>query len=365
MKNPWQLYHWHFEISAKCTLQCPRCPRNDTAKVPWFNKEISLDQFKRILTPDLLKNDVKRLTMCGTIGDPIYANDYIKIIDYVKSQNEKIHVYTITNGSHKKVSWWSDFASVCNQYDTINFSVDGFDNASNNLYRINSDWDSIMTGMDIMCRDTDAFVYWATIVFNFNQDHLSHMKQMATNMGCDGMQLTYSTKFGSKYPGAYGGDEDSLEPRPEFISKSHRYERYLTNLSGRVQHNADYLEHNSKKFFEIKKEFNDFITPMCYIGNRGLFVGADSVLYPCSWVSFPYESLSSDRKTIHFKDSFHQKYRDKFDLSKRSLEEVLTDDTWLKLTNTFNNPSTAWVECEQKCCSSRVDYDYGVGYLTD
>lgn len=365
MKYPWQLYHWHFEVSGKCTLKCPRCPRNDTAPTPWMNKELDLNFFKRTLTPDMLKNDVKRITMCGDIGDPIYASEYLDIIRYIKSNNPKIHVYTITNGSYKKQAWWEEFAEISNEYDTINFSVDGYNDASNNLYRANSNWDSIMTGMEIMCKQSPAFVYWATIVFSFNQDHLDTIKQLATDIGCDGLQLTYSTKFGSKYGEAYGGEQDTLEPRAEFISKTHRYERYFTQLTDRQQHNQDYLSLNQKKFIEIKQEYNQFVTPMCLIGNRGIYVSADGVIHPCSWVSYPYTTIGTDRKTIAFKDSFHQVHRNKLNLHTRSLDEVLNDEIWDKLFSTFNDQDKAWVECEQKCNCNLVDEDYAVGWLTN
>ena len=364
MKYPWQLYHWHFEVSGKCTLKCPRCPRNDTAPVPWINKELDLNFFKNVLSPDLLKNTVRRITMCGDIGDPIYASEYLDIIDYIKTHNDKIHIYTITNGSYRKPEWWREFAKISNEYDTINFSVDGYDQYSNNLYRVGSNWDSIIEGMKIMCA-SPAFVYWATIVFSFNQDRLDHIKNYATEIGCDGLQLTYSTKFGSKYGSAYGGEADTLEPRPEFISKTHRYERYFTNLSGRQQLTQDYLSNNKAMFLNVKNKYNTFITPMCSIGNRGIYVSADGVLHPCSWVSFPYVSMSTDRKTINFPDSFHQVYRDKLNLKTRSLTDVLDDPSWEHLFSSFNNPSKAWVECEQKCNCNLVDEQYAVGWLTN
>jgi MoaA/NifB/PqqE/SkfB family radical SAM enzyme len=362
---PWQLYHWHFEVSGKCTLRCPRCPRNDTAPVPWINQELTLDFFKRNLTPELLKHTVKRITMCGDVGDPIYASEYIEIIEYIKQHNPKIHVFTITNGSYRKEAWWREFARVSNEYDTVNFSVDGYDDASNNLYRIGSNWSSIMSGMRIMCQESTAFVHWATIVFSFNQDHLDEIKQLATEAGCDGLQLTYSTKFGSKYGQAYGGAQDPLEPRDEFISKTHRYERHFTNLSGREQLNTDYLETNQQQFEIVKKQHNKFVTPMCAIGNRGLYVSADGVLHPCSWVSFPYVSMATDRKTIHFQDSFHQVYRNKLNLNTRSLDQVLDDPVWEKLFGSFDSPDRAWVECEQKCNCKLVDQEYAVGWLTN
>lgn len=361
----WQLYHWHFEVSGKCTLKCPRCPRNDTAPVPWINKELTLDFFKKTLTPELLKTQVKRITMCGDIGDPIYASEYLDIIEYIKSHNPKIHIYTITNGSYRKLEWWQRFAQISNEYDTINFSVDGYDDASNNLYRVGSNWESIMTGMRVMCQESPVFVYWATIVFAFNQDYLDQIEQQARDVGCDGLQLTYSTKFGSKYGEAYGGTADPMEPRPEFISKTHRYERYFRNISGREQLNQDYLEHNLQRYQAVKQEHDTFITPMCSIGNRGLYVSADGVLHPCSWVSFPYVSMSTDRKTIHFKDSFHQVYREQLNLNTRRLDEVLKDPIWNSLSESFGNPSKAWVECEQKCNCSVVDKEYAVGWLTN
>jgi MoaA/NifB/PqqE/SkfB family radical SAM enzyme len=333
--------------------------------VPWINKELTLDFFKKTLTPDLLKNQVQRITMCGDVGDPIYASEYIEIIEYIKLHNPKIHVYTITNGSYRKAEWWQRFAAVSNEYDTINFSIDGYNNETNNMYRIGSDWDSIMTGMGIMCQQSTAFVYWATILFSFNQDHINDIKELAQAKGCDGVQLTYSTKFGSKYGEAYGGPTDPLEPREEFISSTHRYERHFIKLSNREQHNSEYLNHNKQLFFKTKEEYNKLITPMCSIGNRGLYVSADGVLHPCSWVSFPYVSMSTERKTINFADSFHQKNRSILNLNTRSLEEVLNDDIWGSLFNSFDSKDRAWVECEQKCNCNLVDEEYAVGWLTN
>jgi len=365
MTNIWQLYHWHFEVSGKCTLKCPRCPRNDAAPVPWINKELDLNFFKNLLTPELLRKEVRRITMCGDIGDPIYASEYLEIIDYIKTHNDQIHVYTITNGSYRKPEWWKEFAKISNVYDTINFSVDGYDDASNNLYRVGSNWDSIMQGMNIMCSESAAFVYWAAILFSFNQDHLDRIRQQASSIGCDGLQLTYSTKFGSKYGDAYGGEQDPLEPRQEFISKTHRYERVFEQLSTRQQLNQSYLNYNKQRYINIKQHHNQVITPMCSIGNRGLYVSADGILHPCSWVSYPYESIATDRKTIQFKDSFHQIYRDKLSLKTRTLDQVLNDSIWQKLFSTFDSEQKSWVECEQKCSCQLVNENYAVGYLTN
>ena len=365
MQHKFQLYHWHLELSGKCTLKCPRCPRINMAPVPWINKELDINFIKKLFTEEFLKTEVKRITLCGDIGDPIYASDFLEVVEYIKSVNPKIHIFTITNGSFRKKEWWEKFAAISNEYDTINFSIDGYDNASNNLYRVGSNWDSIMQGMSIMSEKSKIFVNWAAIAFSFNQDHLEEMKNMAKSMGCDGFQLTHSTKFGSKYGDAYGGDTDALEPRQEFISKSHRYERYFTALTSRTPPIEDYMSHNLKQYHSIKQQYNSVVTPMCLIGNRGMYVSADGILHPCSWVSFPFVSMSTERKTIHFKDSFHQKNRELLNLNNRSLKDILSDDIWNSLFNSFNNCEKAWVECEQKCNTALVDQEYAVGFLTN
>ena len=363
----WQFYHWHLEPSAVCTLKCPRCPRTEHPDTPWLNKNMTLDFVKKFFTEDMLLNHVQRVTMCGDVGDPIYCKEYIEICRYIKSVNPQIHIFTITNGSHKKPEWWTELGSVLNEYDTVNFSVDGYDNASNNLYRVNSNWDSIIDGMQSLRHaNQQVFINWAAIVFKFNQDHLGFITSQARGLGIDGLQLTKSTKFGSKYGEAYGGDHDTLEPSAEWISSSHRYERSMINISGRNLPNQDYLEHNREQYIKIKQQYKDQpIVPMCEIGNRGLYVNAEGVLFPCSWTSFPYHSLSDGNKTIKWEDSFFAQYRDRMNLRTRSLEEITKDPLWDLCSRGWSDSTKSWVECSQKCNQSLVDDDYSVGWLTN
>ena len=359
----WQMYHWHIEPSSKCSLKCPRCPRQEHPDISWMQKEITLEEFKRVFNHDML-SQVKRFTMCGDVGDPIYTKDYLKIIRYIKEFDPTIQIFTITNGSYKTPEWWKEFASISNKHDSINFSVDGYDQESNDIYRTNSNWSSIMIGMKICADESEMFVNWATIVFSFNQDHLDDIKQQAIQQGCDQLQLTYSTKFGSKYGDAYGGDNDPLEPRAEFISKTHRYERHIVNLSGRRPVRLEYMKENLKRFKDVSRDFTGDVIPMCLIGNRGLYMNAEGTIFPCSWTSFPYKSLEHNGKVINWEDSFFVKNKHLVNAKgNRSIEQILNDDIWQTLFDSFtNNP---FVECSQKCGREVVDKKYGVGYYTN
>jgi len=363
----WQYYHWHLEPSAVCTLKCPRCPRTEHPDTPWLNRNMDLNFIKSFLTPDVLKNKTQRITMCGDVGDPIYCKDFLEICRYIKKENPRIHLFIITNGSHKKTKWWSELGSVLNKYDTINFSVDGYDNKTNNLYRVNSNYDSIIDGIQaVRTANTEVFLTWAVIVFNFNQDHLDKIRQQAQDLGMDTIQLTKSTKFGSKYGDAYGGATDPLEPRPEWISSTHRYERSVVDVSGRKEHNAEYMQTNQLMYHKVKTEYKDApVVPLCEIGNRGIYVNAEGVVFPCSWTSFPYTSLEYNGKVIKWADSFFAQYRSQMSLRNRSLDDIVNDPLWNKCSQGWRDPDKTWAECGQKCNHTVVDERYAVGWLTN
>jgi MoaA/NifB/PqqE/SkfB family radical SAM enzyme len=366
MKYPWQLYHWHLELSAKCTLKCPRCPRIEHPDTPWMNNDISLDDFTRAFPKDFIKKNVERFTLCGDIGDPIYAKDFLPIVRYIKEIKPTCHIFTITNGSYKKTEWWEELAGILNEYDSINFSIDGFDNESNNLYRVNSNFKSILNGVHIMGHQSKAFINWCPIYFSFNQDKQDEIRELAKNSNCDQIQWTKSTKFGSKYGEAYQGENDDLEPRIEYMSSSNRYERSVEKLSTRSIPNDTYLDLNRKKYIEYKdQELGGNILPLCLVGNRGMYISADGVVHPCSWTSFPYTSLSDGDKTIKYQDSFFFNNRKNISIKHNKLLDILDNSIWDTLFNSWKNPDKTWVECNLKCNKKYVDYEYAVGYETN
>ena len=124
------------------------------------------------------------------------------------------------------------------------------------------------------------------------------------------------------------------------------------------------MKTNYKKFHEVKKQFTGNIIPMCLIGNRGLYLNAEGTIFPCSWTSFPYKSLEYNGKVINWNDSFFVKNKKMLNVKgNRSLEQVLNDDAWQKLFDSFKNNN--WVECSQKCSREVVDKKYGIGYYTN
>lgn len=327
-------WHFHIEISSKCTLHCPRCARQEVPDT-LVNTELDLAFFKRNFTEDFIRKNVEKITFCGDDGDPIYAHDLIPVIDYIKCI-KPVEIVIITNGSHKKPEWWRSLGSVLTSQDTVHFSIDGWDNESNNLYRVNSDFDSILEGIVNLRSASSCRLVWAAIAFKFNEHNLNKIASMAQSYGFDAVQFTKSTKFGSVYP-SYGAN-DTLEPSGQLVSSSHRFEREVILLSSRgVQPTSE----TNIELYKTVEEINN-VKPLCAIGNKGLYIDARGRLFPCCWVANRYNHNNE-----------WQLLAEQFDLHQRTLAEVVADPFWTTELKTFR-----WQECQTKCNRAKVDEKY-------
>ena len=315
-------WHFHIEISSKCTLKCPRCSRQEVPDT-LTNGQLRLDFFKENFPPAFVIEHIEKITFCGDDGDPIYAADLIPVIKYLKDIKD-IDILIVTNGSYKSVDWWTELSNTLTSNDSIHFSIDGYNDASNNVYRINSDWKSIFVGVNAMVK-SPATVVWAAIAFRFNEDHIEQMKEMARLSGVDVFQLTKSTKFGSIYE--HYGIDDPLEPSSKYISSTLRFERDSTQF-GKAIINKD-----------VSDLYDNALTgnmrPLCAVGTKGLFINSLGEFYPCCWVANRY-SHNSD-------------WTGKFNLHKQPLPVVLNNNFWNEEFQTFK-----WLECQTKCSDNVV-----------
>lgn len=324
--------HWHIEPSSICTLKCSRCPR---AEVPdsLLNRQLSLDFFKNQIGADIIKQ-IKKITFCGNDGDPIYCRDFLNICVWIKQINPKIQLVLITNGSHKPTDWWKQLAEIFNANDEIHWSIDGWNQESNEQYRVNSSWISIVNGINTFYQNNSTtYKIWATIAFRFNENDLLKIKTVARASGFDSFQLTKSTKFGSKYP-AYG-ENDPLEPADALmIAPGHRFERIIQALTTK-QRPGDQL----KTIFLQRAENLGNYSGICLVGNKGVFLNSQGEFYPCCWTANRYE---------HNQD-WHTRATTQFNLYTRTFTEIIKDNFWTTEFLEFNS-----LECRTKCTPDRL-----------
>ena len=329
------LDHWHIEPSSICTLKCPRCPR---AEVPesLLNRQLTLKFFKEQIGAEVVSG-IRKITFCGNDGDPIYCKELIDIVQWIKSVNNNISIVIITNGSHKSVDWWTELANILDEQDEINWSIDGWDQQSNEQYRVNSDWDSILDGIAAFTsNNTATYRVWSSIAFSFNENYIDELVNLAQECSFDLFQLTKSTKFGSKYPDSYG-ILDPLEPSiSDLVATGHRYEREFIRLTDRARHSEDLKPVFAQRAEDLK---NTNYAGICLIGNKGVFLNSQGEFYPCCWVANRYEH----------NQEWNELGAESFNLNKKTFTEIQNDEFWSTDFLTFH-----WQECQSKCTQEKL-----------
>jgi len=326
--------HWHIEVSSICALKCPRCPR---AEVPdsLLNRQLTLEFFKNQLGQDTVKA-MRKISFCGNDGDPIYCRDFLEICSWLKEINPQIQLTIITNGSYRPRDWWASLAGILSQYDEIQWSLDGWDQTSNELYRVNSNWSSIIQGIQEFKKyNNTTYTVWASIGFKFNQGYILHQQELARELGFDLYQLTKSTKFGSKYPDTYGMN-DQLEPDSRLVAKGHRFERDAVIITSKPRPGQELKTVFLQRASDLAK-YNTY-SGICLIGNKGVFLNSIGQFYPCCWTATRYSH----------NDSWHQ-LAEKFNLTYKTFREVIEDPFWTTDFLQFDS-----IECKSKCTKDQL-----------
>lgn len=244
--NPLTHKSLHIEPTTRCVLACPACPRTTWKNIfnrPVVKSDLDVDLLEKFLDCELGKQ-VTHFYLCGDYGDPIYYPDLLKLINRFR---HRVSFTIVTNGSRQPEQFWQNLADVMTENDSIIFSIDGLED-TNHLYRINSDWNSIMQGLDIMAK-SPAKIHWKTIVFSFNYNKLTEIKNFAESKGAT---------FHSEKTHRYG--DQSLVPPDSYVENNHLYREEFNNQS-----------------FEIE--------PRCEKDAK--VITADGSLHPCDWIRNP------------------------------------------------------------------------------
>ena len=179
LNNPLEI-----ELTTKCTLGCPACPRND----PYEKKEDwDVGHMNTDIAKSLADSTVERSYLfVGCYGDPIYHPDFIDIVKYYIDRNHLLTVHT--NGSFKKQKWWDELASLnWTTQQRFTFSVDGLED-TNHIYRIRADWESIMRGMKTigsLPSERKPYLEWKMLVFPYNAHQVLDARTLANEIGVD------------------------------------------------------------------------------------------------------------------------------------------------------------------------------------
>lgn len=299
---------WHIEPSGKCTLACPGCDRT-----------IFYNRFKKRETNDInidhmikFFKDQKNLkvNMCGNNGDPIYHKQFHKFCKQLKDLDAELVI--TTNGSHRKRSWWIDLVNILDSRDTIRFSIDGLQD-TNHLYRVNSDWSSIMDAVDVCNNPKKVRTSWKFIPFKHNQHQIHQAEALSKELGFDEFKLNPSDRWW----------DDTFKPDESLVDPIYK-------------HQLDVVENQEKTKNKIMK-------PFC-LNQKGkpqnhLYIDSDGDFYPCC-----YQGLYAYR----YKDVFDPRQK-KYNIADTTAEQILKTPEVGRFFESTKNYESASLCCKIYC----------------
>ena len=179
------------EISSRCTIGCMACPRNYQSKDEWYSGFMDIDVLKDIVD----NSNFKRYVFCGGYGDAIYHPKILEILEYMLSTNKMFFVET--NGTDKSKRFWNELIELpWRQRCGFIFSIDGLED-TNHIYRKNSDWDSIMYGVNTILskpRRQRMRMKWKYLVFPYNEHQVEDARKFAMDLGFEEFEPVKSVR---------------------------------------------------------------------------------------------------------------------------------------------------------------------------
>jgi len=296
------------------------CARNNHGGLPNPNlpeKNLSLDFYKKILPPELLKQLVS-ISMCGNFGDPIMNNDLIDMIRHTAEHNPNIDIHVHTNGSARTKQWWIDLAQALPKNHLVLFGIDGLED-THSLYRVGTNWKKII-------ENAKAFIgaggkaRWNFITFRHNEHQLEACRQMSKDLGFDSFQEKQTSRFiGNPY----------FEVYDKLGNVTHKLE----------QPNEQKLVFIDRKTVENYKEVFSKATVKCEVEQwPSVYVDAQGHLYPCCFLgSVPYQYSTPDRLVWNFMQEstggLLKKLEafgglDGLDLNKHDMKDIIDSEVW-------------------------------------
>jgi MoaA/NifB/PqqE/SkfB family radical SAM enzyme len=308
-----QIRDIHLEITSKCQAGCPMCPRRINGGIlnPLISlNEISLKQFVDWFPVEFIKQ-LDNLFMCGNLGDPIIAQDCLKIFQYLRKTNSNIRLSMHTNGSARSKDFWQGLAKANVQ---VTFGIDGLVD-THSLYRIGTDFDKIISNATDFIQ-AGGTAEWHMLVFKHNEHQITDCKDLSIELKFKKFTIKHTSRFKD-------GKFNVLNEQGKTINIL-----YPTELSKTLTSKVINLVPS-----EIKCKAQKY---------KQLYVSADGGVSPCCWLDLSWQLPNQDNRInyIDIIETFPN-------LNKTSLQEIFNLGFFNKIQDTWSN--SPLIECNKQC----------------
>lgn len=307
MKKLKEITDIEWEITNKCNLSCPMCPRNNYGgeTIPELKLyDFTLNDVKNIINFDEI--DLKHVYFCGTYGDPCANNNLLDIIEWLK--NNQVHIGIHTNGSLRTKKWWSKLSEVLDDNDFVTFSIDGLED-TNALYRRNSNWDKILEN----AISFNGVKHWDFIVFRHNEHQINDARKLAKKMNFSSFNVKNTCRFINK-----------KHQKVESWNVNNEYEIFPPINEKYINES---LRFTDNKYSHIKCYYNSI---------NKIYIGADGYVFPCGWLHDRLYGV--EVKNDDDKEKIYNIFNDENNVFKNNLKFIV-DNCFTELEKTFEkNP---------------------------
>ena len=257
----------HVELTTRCNARCPMCMRNYRGvdyNSGYPDTELSLDQFKHIVTPTLLKQ-LTTVNFNGNLGDFSLARDALEIVEYVTGHG--VQVFINTNGSLRPTAWWHKLA---NPLVNIGFAIDGLED-THALYRQDTNWNRVIENAQSFI-SAGGNATWRFVPFDHNRHQEAECRAMATEMGFKKFENIYDGRdTGPVYTRSGEFSHWLGKPQPEAPPISAMLESHVTWF---------------KLDMQFDKDTPDLNLRCVHKKNQEIYIAADGSVYPCCYLGF-------------------------------------------------------------------------------
>lgn len=177
----------HIELTDECAVKCPMCiqtSHSDPTKPSIFvrRKQHTLGSIQAIFTPEFIKESkLKHIELCGNVGEPTQARDFLEICRYFVGFGIVLSVHT--NGMKVKEGWWTDLARVLNTtWSSVIFGLDGATAETHQAVRPGTDFKQILSNAEEFIR-ADGVALWKFVVFNQPRAERFAAEKLSETMG--------------------------------------------------------------------------------------------------------------------------------------------------------------------------------------
>ena len=339
----------HIEHTSKCNLLCPQCARvsDDGTKNSILPlDELSLDDYKRILTPEFAKQ-IKRIFWCGNYGDSIASNNFLECLKFIRHSGVG-GLTIVTNGSARDPKWWTEVAKILDRdTDRVDFSIDGLED-TNHLYRINSNWKKLKENM-VAFIEAGGNANWDFLIFDHNIHQVAEAKALAKQLKFKSINFKNTSRFVN-----VSDFNNVMELEVNTKKSTH-------TISSKENTNKNKYEQIIDKF----GSFNSYVdqTPITckYKVDKTIYIDFEMKLWPCCWVGAPTYFENEDNIQKVQLIALQNRYEEDFNsLRKHTLKEVLEHEFYNKdlnnsWSNTMDNEIPKLFTCGRTCGS---DYEF-------